>query len=128
MDDLTLRLLGLDRLLDAAAGLCRSETARLRARALKPYGRWEEAQETLAAVEGLRTWLSQRHDVPVPDDVEYRGAADILDTGRSLHGDELFRLGIYLSDLGRLAEGLPEAPWLPPETFGQVSSIQSTLV
>ncbi|HEX9592893.1 MAG TPA: Smr/MutS family protein [bacterium] len=118
MDDTTLRLLGLDRLLDAVAGLGRSETARLQARAHRPCGTWAEAREILAAVEGLRAWLRQRHDLPVPEDVEYRAAADLLDTGRQLHGDELFRLGVYLSDLGRLAEGLPEAPWLPPETFG----------
>jgi DNA mismatch repair protein MutS2 len=131
MDDATLRLLGLDALLDALVGLCRSETARLRARALTPCPTWPEARAILTSLEGLRVWLRQRHDVPVPDDVEYRAAVGLLDTGRDLHGDELFGFGAYLTDLGRVAERLPEEPWLPPETFaidwGAVARLGRTL-
>jgi len=118
VDPTTLRLLGFDALLDALTRHCGSETGRAWARALEPAADRPAARETLAAVEELRGWLRQGHAVPVPDDVDYLTLAGVLAEGQRLDGLELARLGHYLFALGRLAEGLPLAGWVPPESPG----------
>jgi len=118
MDDTTLRLLGLDGVLGVLSGYCQSETARRVAQALVPCVDWRTARETLAAVEELRGWLRQDHSLPIPDDVDYLAVAGVLATGQRLDGVELARVGHYLFALGRLAESLPLAAWVPPSSPG----------